>query len=71
MDARKMCTCKDTSCPNHPTNHSEGCTPCIEKNLRMGEIPGCFFNAVGHPADMQTYFYRDFAECVMRKEAQK
>ena len=25
----KFCTCTDLKCPNHPTNHDKGCTPCI------------------------------------------
>jgi len=31
-----MCTCGDASCPNHPTCHDKGCTPCIAKNLALG-----------------------------------
>lgn len=59
-----MCTCGDTACPNHPTNHSDGCTRCIKKNLELGEIPSCFFNAQKGPKRGKAYFYRDFAETV-------
>lgn len=40
------CTCKDTTCKLHPSNHKLGCDPCIQKNLKAGEIPGCFFHLV-------------------------
>lgn len=38
-----FCTCPETDCKNHPRNHSQGCDLCIQKNLRLGEIPSCFF----------------------------
>ncbi|MFR2589791.1 MAG: DUF6485 family protein [Ruthenibacterium lactatiformans] len=41
-----FCTCRDTKCPLNPVNHDRGCTPCIGKCLREGELPSCFFNAV-------------------------
>ena len=40
----KFCTCRDLKCPFHPTNHNKGCSLCIAKNLKEGEIPSCFFN---------------------------
>ena len=47
-----FCTCPDTKCPNHPSNHDKGCTPCIAKNLAQREIPGCFvFFGSGKGAD--------------------
>ena len=59
-----MCTCGDTACPNHPANHPDGCTRCIKKNLELGEIPSCFFNAQKGSKRGKAYFYRDFAETV-------
>ncbi|MDF2942589.1 MAG: hypothetical protein K0S01_1447 [Herbinix sp.] len=41
-----FCTCKDLNCKLNPNNHNLGCDPCIKKNLKAGEIPGCFFNLV-------------------------
>jgi hypothetical protein len=41
-----FCTCKDISCRLHPSNHQQGCDPCIQKNLGADEIPSCFFNSV-------------------------
>ena len=46
-----ICTCKDTKCPLHPDNHDKGCTPCIRKNLKLGEIPNCFFDLVTDDQD--------------------
>lgn len=45
-----FCTCAYTDCPNHPSNHNQGCTLCIAKNLRQGEIPECFL----HQAEQAT-----------------
>lgn len=46
MNLSEFCTCKDTDCPLHPSNHDKGCSLCIAKNLKLGEIPNCFFNLV-------------------------
>ncbi|MDO4484893.1 MAG: DUF6485 family protein [Clostridia bacterium] len=59
-----FCTCTDTACPNHPTNHQDGCTRCIEKNLANGEIPSCFFKLVNPSYHGPGYYYKDFAEVV-------
>ncbi len=64
--ARKICTCKDTACPLHPVNNENGCDLCIAKNLKLGEIPSCFFNEVGSASDTNSYFYRDFANMVIK-----
>ena len=64
-----FCTCRDTKCPLNPVNHVRGCTPCIGKCLREGELPSCFFNAVapyrGPDAD---YTYQGFAQLVLEAE---
>ena len=39
-----FCTCQNTACRCHPSNHSQGCDLCIQKELRKGEIPSCFFS---------------------------
>ncbi len=59
-----FCTCTDTKCPNNPLNHDLGCTPCVEKNLRQGEIPVCFFRSIDHPKPTKHWYYEDFAELV-------
>lgn len=61
----KFCTCTDLKCPMHPTNHDKGCSPCINNNLKTGEIPSCFFKAVeGENKHVGEYYYRDFADAV-------
>lgn len=64
----KFCTCDSYDCPHHPSNHDQGCTPCIAKNLQLREIPSCFFNQVGGEKTSKTYFYEDFAEMVMKEK---
>ena len=59
-----FCTCTDTKCPFHPSNHDKGCTPCIAKNLKEGEIPTCFFKAIDCPKPTKNWHYEDFAELV-------
>lgn len=43
---KHFCTCGDVKCGLHPQNHDLGCDPCIRKNLKNGEIPGCFFRLI-------------------------
>lgn len=63
-----FCTCGDTSCPLNPVNHDLGCTPCVTKNLRLGEIPTCFFNAVGHEKPTGGWSAKDFARLIEAAE---
>ena len=60
-----FCNCGDKNCPHNPINHDKGCTPCIEKNLKAGEIPSCFFNMVGKKSG-DGYSYEDFASHVIK-----
>lgn len=64
-----LCTCGNLSCPLHPTRHDQGCTPCINKNLRLREIPNCFFNQVPHAQARSGDSYGDFARLVLAAEA--
>lgn len=64
----KICTCKDRDCPFHPTNHDKGCTPCIAKNLKLGEIPSCFFNKLENKGPRDGYTVVDFAKAVLEVE---
>ena len=63
-----FCTCDSYDCPNHPNNHEEGCTPCILKNLKLREIPSCFFNAADPGGERGGYFFEDFAKAVLKGE---
>ncbi len=62
-----FCTCSDHACPMNPVNHDRGCTPCIEKNLRLREIPSCFFHLLGHIEGQTGYFFEDFAKAVLSR----
>lgn len=65
MNLSEFCTCKDTNCPLHPSNHDKGCSLCIAKNLKLGEIPNCFFNLVDKDNKSAGYKFIDFAKCVL------
>lgn len=65
-----FCTCKDVDCPLNPVNHEKGCAPCIRKNLKLREIPSCFFNMVGGTENLKSFFFEDFARQVL-KESEK
>lgn len=56
-----FCTCKNFDCPLHPTKHDKGCTPCISKNLRLKEMPNCFFNLVKNAENRTGDTFEDFA----------
>lgn len=60
-----FCTCENLNCPLHPTKHNKGCAPCIEKNLRLKEIPNCFFNLIGNAEERNGDSLEDFAQMVI------
>ena len=62
--AIEFCTCKDLQCPCHPSNHDQGCTLCILKNLKEKEIPSCFFNDIDCKKPTENWHYEDFAALV-------
>ena len=66
-----FCTCTDKQCPNHPTNHQKGCTPCILKNLTLREIPSCFFHILETEHLIEGYSFSDFAELVLEKQQEE
>ena len=45
-ERKNFCTCEKIKCPYHPLNHNQGCDLCVEKNLKKGEIPTCFFKLI-------------------------
>lgn len=65
MNFAEFCTCGDRKCPFHPTNHDQGCTPCIAKNRKLGEIPSCFFNQLKDTGPRTGYTFEDFALAVL------
>jgi len=54
-----FCTCEDFNCPNHPSNHNQGCALCIKKNLELNEIPSCFFKKINKDISKQEDFTID------------
>ena len=46
MDSEPFCTCTNLTCKLHPNNHSKGCDPCIQKNLKLRELPNCMFKLI-------------------------
>lgn len=60
-----FCTCQNTNCPLHPTNHDKGCAPCISKNLNLREVPNCFFNLVEHSELRSGDTLEDFAKLLL------
>jgi len=58
----RFCTCADRACPLNPANHDKGCDLCVQKCLKLGEIPSCFFNAICDTERPEGgYTYRGFA----------
>jgi len=69
MSKVPFCTCPTLECPHHPQNQNEGCTPCIEKNLRKHEIPACFWFKIETAGGAEgKYTFQKFAEEIMTAE---
>lgn len=63
-----FCTCKNFECPMHPTNHERGCGPCIAENLKLHDVPSCFFNLVDPDHKRNDDRFEDFADCVLSRQ---
>ena len=61
----EFCTCNDRTCPLHPANHNEGCSLCMEKNIKKREIPSCLFHAANGYPSKNGYSFEAFAEIVL------
>ena len=68
--SNSFCTCSNLDCPIHPTKHDSGCTPCIRKNLKLQEIPNCFFNLVAGSKERSGDSFEDFARLFLDKTGQ-
>ena len=55
-------------CPLHPTKHNKGCAPCISKNLKLNEVPNCFFNKVLGSEKRNGDSFVDFANSVKAEQ---
>ena len=65
-----FCSCTNLDCPLHPTKHDEGCTPCIKKNLRLKEMPNCFFNLLEGADARKGDSFDDFAKLVLQNRTE-
>ncbi len=62
-----FCTCEDTDCPLHPSNHDKGCNLCIAKNLKKGEIPTCFFKKINPDiSEIKNFTIEDFVNFYLK-----
>lgn len=66
---KHFCTCPVTGCPRHPSNHAEGCDPCIQDNLKHGKMPACFFLAVSNDVSgVKKYTVESFVEFYLEQK---
>lgn len=65
-----FCTCPVEQCPRHPSNHAEGCDPCIKDNLRKKKMPACMFKVVNEDvSEVRDYTIKGFVDfCLQNKE---
>lgn len=62
-----FCTCEDTNCPLHPSNHDKGCNLCIAKNLKKGEMPTCFFKKINSGiSQIKNFTIEDFVNFYLK-----
>ena len=66
MNLSPFCTCNNTDCPLHPSRHNKGCAPCISKNLKLHEIPNCFFQEVEGNEIRTGDSFRDFSNLFLK-----
>ena len=67
---KHFCTCTVTQCPDHPLNHDKGCDPCIQKNLKLGEIPACFWVNISNGVTGSTeYSVENFTKFYLEHKA--
>ena len=62
-----FCSCTNFACPIHPNKHGKGCAPCIAKNLKLGEVPNCFFNKIEGAESRSGDSFEDFAKAVLKR----
>ncbi len=69
---KHFCTCSAVDCKLHPYQHEKGCDPCIQKNLKAGEIPGCFFRLVKEDvSELKEFTIQSFADFVYKNADNK
>ncbi|MDR0794615.1 MAG: DUF6485 family protein [Tannerella sp.] len=66
---KHFCNCPAVNCPQHPSNHNDGCDPCIVDNLKKKKMPACFFRAVKDDvSDVTDYSIKGFVEFYMKNK---
>jgi len=65
-----FCTCTDFKCKFHPNNHSNGCDPCIQKNLKLKELPNCMFKQINKDiSGVKDFSIKGFVDFYNKNEA--
>lgn len=68
VNLSEFCTCNNFECPLHPSKHNRGCAPCISKNLKLKEIPNCFFNLIEDSKNRGGDSLKEFAKLIMKEQ---
>jgi len=69
-DDKHFCSCTVFTCPHHPSLHENGCDPCIQKNLRQGEIPSCFYRMISDDlSSIKEYNLESFVNFYLENKA--
>lgn len=64
-----FCTCPVTNCPRHPSNHENGCDPCIADNIKKKKMPACMFRAVNEDvSEVRDYSIKGFVEFYRKQQ---
>ena len=63
-----FCTCSSKECPHHPLYQASSCDACIQKNLRLGEIPACFWTNAKRVVGTTEYSALKFAKYVLKNQ---
>lgn len=64
---KPFCTCPMTQCPRHPSNHQQGCTPCMNDILNKGKMPACMLSAASDDVrNVKDYTIKGFVDFYQR-----
>lgn len=71
MENQHFCTCGDLSCPLNPRKNAHGCDLCIQKNLKLREIPSCFFKLVNEDiSELKAFTIESFVDFFLKNREQ-
>lgn len=64
---KHFCTCPVAGCPHHPSNHNNGCDPCIKDNVEKKKMPTCLFKAVNEDvSEVRDYTIKGFVDFYLK-----